>query len=464
MIRKEFCKLESLQVLDTATLKEALAKIDENDHGIVLIVNTDKVVQGLATDGDIRRKLISGASLDDLLDDLPNVDFIWANEGTSRELLLKQLDHKIRVIPVLDSNRRLVGIVDRNHVPAQAEERIFSRARSPVRVSFGGGGSDLTHFFENQMGATLNTTISLYSHATLRKRSDSKVVIHSKDLDAVMYADDLSDAINQEGKFGLVQAILKAVHPDFGFELYLHSDFPINSGLGGSAAVSAAILGCFNQFRQDRWDLHELSELAFQAERLYLGIAGGWQDQYATIFGGFNFMEFQMYENTVQPLRINEDVLLELEESLLLCDTGIAHQSGEIHLDQKKHMEQSSVLEKVQENVELTYRTRNHLLRGQLSKFGEALHEAWQLKRQFSLKISNDRLDNIYHGALKNGAIGGKLLGAGGGGFFLFYVAPFKRHKVAAYLESEGLKNVPFRFERDGLRSWSTRDKSSQSE
>jgi D-glycero-alpha-D-manno-heptose-7-phosphate kinase len=333
-----------------------------------------------------------------------------------------------------------------------------------VRVSFGGGGSDLTHYFANQMGATINTTISLYSHATLRKRSDTKVVIHSKDLDAVMYADDLTDAINQEGKFGLVQAILKVVHPEFGFELYLHSDFPINSGLGGSAAVSAAILGCFNQFRQDRWDLHELSELAFQAERLYLGIAGGWQDQYATVFGGFNFMEFQMYENIVQPLRINEDVLLELEESLLLCDTGIAHQSGEIHLDQKKHMEQLSVLEKVQENVELTYRTRNYLLRGQLSKFGEALHEAWQLKRQFSLKISNDRLDNIYHLALKSGAIGGKLLGAGGGGFFLFYVEPFKRHKVAACLESEGLKNIPFRFERDGLRAWSTRDKSSLSE
>lgn len=411
-------------IAETAPLREALALIEANHHGIILTTDASGAVSGLATDGDIRRKMLDGAALDDAISSCANPDFVWADQATPRELLLKQLDNRIRAIPLLDAAKQLTGMVSRDHIPVQREERIYARARSPVRISFGGGGSDLTHFFAGEGGAVINTTISLYSHATLRVRSDEKIIIHSRDLKASLQAPDLQSALTQPGSFGLVQALLKVVHPDFGFELYLHSDFPMNSGLGGSAVISAVVLGCFNQFRQDRWDLHELAELAFQAERLYLGIAGGWQDQYATVFGGFNFMEFRMDQNIVHPLRIQTDTLLELEESLVLCDTGTPHESGDIHTDQRQHMQQDAVRQKVQSNVELTYTMRNHLLRGRLLQFGQALHEAWQFKRQFSSKISNSRLDKIYADALEHGAIGGKLLGAGGGGFFLFYVTP----------------------------------------
>ena len=446
-------------IAETAPLREALALIEANHHGIILTTDASGAVSGLATDGDIRRKMLDGAALDDAISSCANPDFVWADQATPRELLLKQLDNRIRAIPLLDAARQLTGMVSRDHIPVQREERIYARARSPVRISFGGGGSDLTHFFAGEAGAVINTTISLYGHATLRVRSDEKIIIHSRDLKASLEAPDLQNALTQPGPFGLVQALIKVVHPDFGFELYLHSDFPMNSGLGGSAVISAVVLGCFNQFRQDRWDLHELAELAFQAERLYLGIAGGWQDQYATVFGGFNFMEFRMDQNIVHPLRIQTDTLLELEESLVLCDTGTPHESGDIHTDQRQHMQQDAVRQKVQSNVELTYTMRNHLLRGRLLQFGQALHEAWQFKRQFSNKISNSRLDKIYADALEHGAIGGKLLGAGGGGFFLFYVTPFRRHELVANLESSGLKVQPFRFEGEGLRTWSARER-----
>lgn len=446
-------------IAETAPLREALALIEANHHGIILTTDASGAVSGLATDGDIRRKMLDGAALDDAISSCANPDFVWADQATPRELLLKQLDNRIRAIPLLDAARQLTGMVSRDHIPVQREERIYARARSPVRISFGGGGSDLTHFFAGEGGAVINTTISLYSHATLRVRSDEKIIIHSRDLKASLEAPDLQSTLTQPGPFGLVQALLKVVHPDFGFELYLHSDFPMNSGLGGSAVISAVVLGCFNQFRQDRWDLHELAELAFQAERLYLGIAGGWQDQYATVFGGFNFMEFRMDQNIVHPLRIQTDTLLELEESLVLCDTGTSHESGDIHTDQRQHMQQDAVRQKVQSNVELTYIMRNHLLRGRLLQFGQALHAAWQFKRQFSNKISNSRLDKIYADALEHGAIGGKLLGAGGGGFFLFYVTPFRRHELVANLESSGLKVQPFRFESEGLRTWSARER-----
>ena len=444
---------------ENASLRAALEKINANQHGFVLTTDADGKVAGMATDGDIRRQLLDGLTLDDRIAGCANPEFVWASKTSSRELLLKQLDHRIKAIPLLDEEHHLTGIVSRDDMPQLMEEPVYARSRAPVRVSFGGGGSDLTHFFAGNGGAVINTTISLYSHATLRKRDDDQVIIHSRDLGDTMQAANLEEAFLQKGRFGLIQALLKAIHPDFGFELYLHSDFPMNSGLGGSAVVSAVVLGCFNQFRQDRWDSHELAELAFQAERLYLGIAGGWQDQYATVFGGFNFMEFRMDQNIVHPLRISPDIQLELEENLVLCDTATPHDSGDIHTDQRQHMQQADVHKKVLNNVELTYLMRNHLLRGRLLQFGEALHQAWQLKRQFSNKISNDRLDKIYNDALEHGAVGGKLLGAGGGGFFIFYVPPFKKQELIGYLDKIGLVVRPFRFEQEGLRAWTARER-----
>jgi D-glycero-alpha-D-manno-heptose-7-phosphate kinase len=454
-------KLENFQIVERASIREALFRIEANHHGIIFTTDDLGAVIGLATDGDIRRKLLDGASLDDPIGASANAEFIWATADTPREILLKKLDHRIKIIPLLNSKRSLTGIVNRDHIPIKAEEPVYARARSPVRISFGGGGSDLTHYFAGESGAVINSTISLYSHATLRLREDEKIIIHSRDIGAILCADNLAGLMLTKGRFGLIQALIKAVQPDFGFELYLHSDFPMSSGLGGSAVVSAVVLGCFNQFRRDQWDQHEVAEIAYQAERLYLGVAGGWQDQYATVFGGFNFMEFQMDQNIVHPLRIHSDTLLELEESLILCDTGTTHDSGDIHQDQRQQMQQDHIRQQVKTNVELTYRMRNQLLRGKLLQFGNSLHEAWQFKRQFSAKISTARLDDIYNSALKHGAVGGKLLGAGGGGFFIFYVPPFHKHDLMNNLEQLGLKIQPFRFEPEGLRAWTVREQKS---
>ena len=450
--------IELFLISESASLRDAFARIEANHHGVVLTTDRTAAAVGLATDGDIRRMLLKGASLDDPISCCANKDFLWADHATPRESLLKQLDHRIRVIPILDEQRRLVDIVSRDRLPVSVEMPVYSRARSPVRISFGGGGSDLTHFFANDCGAVINATISLYSHATLRVRKDDRIVVRSRDLGEELRADSLEMALRPSARFGLIQAVLKTIHPDFGFDLFLHSDFPMNSGLGGSAVVSAAMLGCFNELRQDKWDAHELAELAYQAERIYLGVAGGWQDQYATVFGGLNFMEFRMEQNLVHPLRIHPDTLLELEESLILCDTGMAHDSGDIHEDQRIQMQDRDIQKQVQAGVALTYRIRDHLLRGRFLQFGQALHEAWLLKRQFSHKISNDNLDTLYDGALRHGAVGGKLLGAGGGGFFLFYVPPFRKYGVIDFLESAGLSVRPFRFDPDGLRTWTTRE------
>jgi D-glycero-alpha-D-manno-heptose-7-phosphate kinase len=292
----------------------------------------------------------------------------------------------------------------------------------------------------------------------LKIRDDSKIILNSLDLNDKIEFESIIELQKYDGKFSLIKSVIKAINPSFGFELFLHSDFPMSSGLGGSAVITSSILGCFNQFRNDKWDKHDISEIAFQAERLHLGVAGGWQDQYATVFGGLNFMEFNKEQNIINPIRLNNDTILELEESLVLCYTGTTHDSGNIHNDQKEQTKKDDVRDRIQSNVHLTFEMRNHLLRGRLNDFGHCLHKAWKLKRSFSSKISTPWLDEIYDGAIQNGAIGGKLLGAGGGGYFLFYVPSFDRHTLINWIKSKGLFVTPFIFENNGLQSWTVRE------
>jgi D-glycero-alpha-D-manno-heptose-7-phosphate kinase len=450
-------QLELFTIINHATIKDAMRAIESNQNGFVLVVDKNGVVEGVVTDGDIRRKLLTKVTLNDGIETCTNYDFVWAEKDTPREILLKQLDHKIRAIPILDSNKKLISIVTKDYIPEKSEMPVFSRAKAPVRISFGGGGSDISSYFSENGGAVINATISLYSHASLKVRDDSKILINSLDLNSSIEFENIEELYNHKGKFLLIQSVIKAIKPNFGFELYLHSDFPMNSGLGGSAVVSAAILGCFNQFRNDKWDLYDISEIAYQAERLYLNVAGGWQDQYAAVFGGFNFMEFNQDQNLIHPIKIPKEVLLELGESLVLCYTGTTHDSGNIHDDQREQTKSFNVKERIQANVDLTYKMRNHLLRGRLNELGVCLNTAWQLKKSFSNKISNPLLDKIYDGALANGAIGGKLLGAGGGGYFLFYVPAFSRLKLMKWVEKENLIYTPFKFEESGLQSWTVR-------
>ena len=451
--------LKNFIISDKKCLKDAIIKIESNHLGFILTCDEKNSINGFITDGDIRRALIKNSSLDQDISRFSNKKFIYARKNSSRENILKQLDSSIKAIPILGDKNELIEIVTKNTIPLIEEVERYAHSRSPVRVSFGGGGSDLTHFFNEFGGAVINMTISLYSHAFLRKRNDKKIYINSADLKTEILANDLNDLLSRGSELGLITSVLKCIEPDYGFDLYLNSDYPMNSGLGGSAVVASAVIGCFNEFRADKWDEHEMAELAYQAERILFNVAGGWQDQYATVFGGFNFMEFRKEQNIIHPLRLNQNTINELQECLVLCNTNSSHDSGEIHEDQKKSSESKDIKNIIRKNVDLTYEIRNALLKGNLQNFGENLHKAWNLKRKISSKISNSYLDNIYNGAISSGAVGGKLLGAGGGGFFIFYVDPSKKFELMDYLSSKKLSITNFNFDSNGLQSWSVRKK-----
>jgi len=446
-----------LTIAETETIAEAFRRLNANMLGILFAQDAQERIVGAVTDGDIRRRLLTGMSVSGQVATCINRDFVWARAGAPREQILKLLDQRVHVVPILDAERRLVDVFSRELYSLSEESEVFARARSPVRISFSGGGTDLTHYFmDNDGGAVINATIAMYAHATLRRRRDSRVRIYSHDFRCTVEAENLA-ALGGDGELALIKSVVRLIKPTYGFDLEVSADFPVGSGLGGSAVVSSAIIGCFNEFRSDQWDRHEIAEMAFQAERLMLNIPGGWQDQYATVFGGFNHMEFSSEQNTIVPLRLDPNIIAELEESLILCYTGANHDSGSIHRDQKSQRESSDAVAAAARQMEVTREIRRHLLRGQLLECGRLIDEAWHAKRQMSSKISSDELDGIYDLAKVNGAVGGKLLGAGGGGYFIFFVRPFERYPLIAALEEKGLRCSRIAFEENGLRTWKSR-------
>ena len=303
----------------------------------------------------------------------------------------------------------------------------------------------------------LSTTIALYCHVTLIPRKDFRICLHSDDLGRVQSYESFDDMLDRFDPHSLLAATVSVVRPVFGFELYVRSDIPVGSGLGGSSAVTTAIVAAFNELRLDCWTPYEIAEICFQAERLCFGIAGGWQDQYAAAFGGCNLMEFDGSRNLVHPLRLSDAVSHELEECLLLCDTQILHESGKLHEKQRETFDKEKKGDELKLVVTLCRKMHHHLTRGELLEFGRTLHVVWHLKRGLSTSISNAKIDHLYSVAMSSGAIGGKLLGAGGGGFFLFFVPPHFRRAVTQALEADGCKMFPFRFEARGVVSWKTK-------
>ncbi len=448
---------KNLFVYTKTTIRDALKQIEINSKGIILICDKDRKVKGIATDGDIRRQLLINDDLDQVIDNCMNKEFVYVKEDSSHEDIYKLMDNELKAIPVLNNKMQLKSVYTIDNLPKRDEGLISSRAKSPVRVSFGGGGSDTTAFFSKNDGAVINSTISLYCYASLFKRNDSNIKIDSLDLNKKATINSIKNLDELDNDFGLIKSVIKTIKPDFGFELIIRSDFPKGSGLGGSSAVCASIIGCFNEFRIDKWNNYEIAEIAYESERLQLNIAGGWQDQYATVFGGFNFMEFRASKNLIHPLRIKQETLLELENNLMLCYTNTNHTDDNIHRSQKSNTSNSKIIDNIKSNVRLCYETRDALLKGDLKSFGNTLNKSWKLKKTFAKEISNKFLDNIYDGALKNGASGGKLLGAGGGGYFIFYVKSEEKNNFLRWAEDQKIICTSFKFVEEGLLSWTSR-------
>ena len=331
------------------------------------------------------------------------------------------------------------------------------RSKAPLRISFAGGGTDIAPYMDEHGGMVLSSTIDKYAYGSLRVREDRSISVRSLDYDIVAKY-HLDEEMTYDGELDLVKAVINTLKNgcNKGMEFFIHSDAPPGSGLGSSSTMVVALMGLLKHLQSLTLTNYEMAELAYKIERQDLGIKGGMQDQYAAVFGGFNFIEFGSNAVIVNPLRIEPQVINELQYRLLLCYTGRTRLSANIISTQiaAYKSKQRNVLGAMEELKKITVELKNALLQRRLDDFGCLLHEAWMRKKQMAKQITTSNIDALYETARTHGATGGKILGAGGGGYLLLFCDFDKKHIVAEKLEKIGGQIVDFSFDYHGLQTW----------
>ena len=317
-------------------------------------------------------------------------------------------------------------------------------SRTPFRISFFGGGTDYREFYEEYGGSVLSTTFDKYCYVTARhlpRFFDYKYQINYSRIERVVDLDNiLHPAVRETLKYLDMREMF------VGYD----ADLPARSGLGSSSSFVVGMLNAFYAIKGKYIDKKRLAKEAIHIERVLCNESGGIQDQIAASYGGFNRIDFREDDFSVQSVVMDFERKKNLDDNLMLFFTGFSRISSEIAIEQKKATHNK--IKELKEMLSLVDEAERVLInkKSDLSEFGKLLDYSWKLKRGITSKITTTEIDDIYSSAIKAGALGGKLLGAGGGGFILFYVEKDKQKKVKEALS--GLLNVPFNFENEGTK------------
>ncbi len=336
------------------------------------------------------------------------------------------------------------------------------RSKAPLRIGLAGGGTDVSPYSDQFGGAILNATISLSAYASIEPIPENKIIVEALDRDEQQVF-DLIPALPIDGTLDLLKGVYNRIQKDYapplsGFRLSTFVDAPAGSGLGTSSTLVVAVLGAFKEMLKLPMDEYKIAQYAYDIERNDLQLAGGKQDQYAATFGGVNFMEFYAGDKViVNPLRIKPQYLHELENNLVLYFTATSRESAAIIKEQVKNVQ-----EKNEKSIEAMHHLKDQakmmkeaLLQGKLDEIGLILNYGFEQKRNMAANISNSDIEAVYTAAKAAGATGGKISGAGGGGFMIFYCPGNTRYAVIKTLNNFGGKVRNYTFSKYGLTTWS---------
>jgi len=336
------------------------------------------------------------------------------------------------------------------------------RSKAPLRLGLAGGGSDVSPYSELYGGAVLNATIDQYAYCTIEETNTGSIILQANDLNQkIKYKSAQSLPVNGPLDLhkGVYNRIVKqfSINKTLSFRMITWCDVPPGSGLGTSSTMVVAILKAFTEWLNLPLGDYDMAHLAYQIERIDLGLSGGKQDQYAATFGGFNFIEFNDNDRViVNPLRIKRWIIDELEVSMVLFYTGNSRSSDKIIREQQKN-----TLEGKKHPVAATHSIKRNsyimkdlLLKGEIVQFSKTLGKEWENKKKMASSITTRNIDKIYEAAISAGAYGGKVSGAGGGGFMIFTVDPVKKINLINALNQFSGKVLNFHFSNNGCQSW----------
>jgi D-glycero-alpha-D-manno-heptose-7-phosphate kinase len=324
-------------------------------------------------------------------------------------------------------------------------------ARAPLRISFAGGGTDIEAYYAKHGGMVVSATINKYFYVVISRTIDDAVQITSSDF-RMFERKAPERALTFDGELGYLKSILHEFGVMHGLSVFTASEIPPGTGLGSSSTVAVALIKALATLCQRRPSKQEIAELASYVEIGKLGRPIGLQDQFAASFGGLNWIRFEPSGVSVRPLPLSLEHRERLERSLLLFFTGSSRNAASILEEQTRASAKDDprVIENLHGIKQDALEVREALERGRFRRVGEILHLSWQRKKQLARGVSNERIDRLYQLALEHGAVGGKIAGAGGGGFLLLYCEPESHAAVTHVLEAEGLARLAFHFDDGG--------------
>jgi D-glycero-alpha-D-manno-heptose-7-phosphate kinase len=326
-------------------------------------------------------------------------------------------------------------------------------ARAPMRISFGGGGTDLAAYYMKYGGLVVSTSINKYFYAVITTDESDDLQVISADYRSLFRHSPYNDLF-WNGDLALPRAILHHFGIRRGLNLFVASEVPPGTGLGSSSAAAVTMVHAISTLLEQPMTKQQIAELASFIEIQKMGMPIGKQDQYAASFGGLNRITFSSEGVTVEPLHIEREVYQALERRLMLFFTGSSRESTSILKHQRKSTEQQdeSVLQALHNIKQVAVEVQRCLEKGELDEFASLLHFSWQEKRRLAPGLSTGFIDECYNLAREQGALGGKITGAGGGGFLMLYCPEARQETVTQALEERGLKRMNFRFEQQGAK------------
>ena len=321
----------------------------------------------------------------------------------------------------------------------------------PVRISFSGGGTDMPEYYNEFGGNVVTSTINHFTYVILNLRNDDLIQAFSSDFQ-IHNTSAILENLELKPGTEIPIAVLKHLNFKTGATVMVCSDVPPSSGLGGSSSLTVNFVKTLSTLQKLKWNSEKIAETSFHIERNVLQHPIGKQDDYIASFGGFNFIRFTDEQVYVEPIKINKSTFDELQENLLLFFIGDTRKNADILSNQLDNIKQrrTETIESLNYVKGLAEEMNSSLKQSDITLFGELLHKGWLAKKKFTKDVSNENVNKIYDIALENGALGGKLTGAGGGGHMLFYCEKSKHDRFIQKMEDIGLKHIRFKFNNDG--------------
>ena len=438
-----------------SSLLDALNKLETNKKGIIFLVDKKKKLIGSLTDGDVRRHLLEDKVSNIKLIDIANLNpvFIYANLIRPTQITLDKLSMGYKAIPIVNEDNVIVEVISEQKI----YDRIISKSvysRAPMRCSLSGGGTDLQAFYIKDVGKTISLTIKKFVYCQITKHPKHEIIVETPDINQTINVPDGDyESALSKAPSNLALITLSKLKLDPGHKVKIWSDVIVGSGLASSTAMVTAIIYAFDKYKGIYRSKNEAAELSFGIERVSAGMLGGWQDQFASSFGGANLINYSRNGHQVIPLKLSDETIAFLESSLFLIYTGQNHNSPQIqsYLINKINISDNKSLNNMNN---ITEKFLDILINGPLSDIGKMLNQSWKLKQDTNHKISNTKLNSLYDELLSLGAIGSKLLGAGAGGYFLSFVMPDKSKEFEIAVKNIGYSIERFNFYPKGAEAW----------